>query len=164
MCLSKRKIIAQRKTSPDVINAVHFTVQEAFPIKAFVLGIILPDSTNERHPNFATVYYNTPEDGQLQRSRHTVVWIDDSSSLAQDWRHKANLPDWYSAYLDIFISVLMKFKSMWAGHFGRISVAIYCLEYSDEKTQAAHSAPSRAGPKNKSLRKPRLKRCCSERS
>lgn len=163
MRLPKRMIVAQTRTPPHVIHALHCKVppigtpeEDNLPSNS---RISPPTTSNNNPEEIYIVQYKPAVDRETQMSQHTLVRNDDTKHLSQDWRVKVEIYDPYFAYRDEFMKMLTELKSTWDAHQGRTCIAKHCIKLLDDSTQSVYSTPYRARLKTRVIGKARLKRC-----
>lgn len=76
-----------------------------------------------------------------------------TENLLTDWRKAFMIHDQYSEFLDKFTRMLEKFESLWDGHLESIRAVQEGIELHKTDSQSIDSAPYRAGPKARELKK-----------
>lgn len=84
------------------------------------------------------------EDWELQMSRHNVVESSNSRHLTMEWQQEVKVYEYYSAYRDKVLQMILQLSFIWDELFGRTSTAKNRIGLIPNSS-LIHSAPYKAG-------------------
>lgn len=81
--------------------------------------------------------------------RHYETKRQDASLQNRDWSDTVQANEEYKHVESTFLTIMKKYGPMWDGHLDQINVANHCINLNFMDVPPIHSAPYRAGPKQR---------------